>query len=66
MSCKKEGFVLIRHTDLRDLTANMLSKVCKDREIEPKLTRLTGKELDSRTVNTANEARIDIRAVGFG
>ena len=34
------------------------------REIEPKLTPLTGKELDSRTANTANEARIDIRARG--
>ena len=40
----------------------MLSKVCKDIEIEPKLTSLTGKELGSRTVNTTNEARFDIRA----
>ena len=40
----------------------MLSKVCKDIEIEPKLTLLTGEELGSRTANTANEARLDIRA----
>ena len=51
-------------TDLRDLTAKMLSKVCKDIEIEPKLTPWMGEELDSRTANTTNEARLDIRARG--
>ena len=62
MSCKKGGFVTIRRNDLRDLTANMLSEVCKDVEIEPKLTPLTGEVLGSRTANTTNEARLDIRA----
>ena len=52
----------IRHNYLRDLTANMLSKVCKDIEIEPKLTPLTGEELNSRTANTLNETRLDIRS----
>ena len=33
--------------------------------IEPKLIMLTGKELDSRTTNTRNEARLDIRARGL-
>ena len=64
MSCEKGGFVSIRHDDQRDLIANMLSEVCKDIEIEPKLTPLTGEELDSRTANTTNEARLDIRARG--
>ena len=40
----------------------MLSEVCKDVEIAPKLTPLTGEELGSRTANTTNEARIGIRA----
>ena len=39
----------------------MLSEVCKDIEIEPKLTPLTGEELGNRTGNTANEGRLDIR-----
>ena len=34
MSCKKGGFVSIKHKDLRDLTAKMLSEVSKDTEIE--------------------------------
>ena len=57
MSCKKEDFVSVRHNDRRDFTANMLSKVCKDIEIDPKLTPLTGKQLGSRTGNTMNESR---------
>ena len=44
----------------------MLSEVCKDIEIEPKLTPFKGEELDSRTANTMNEARLDIKARGFG
>ena len=64
MSCKKGGFVCMRHKNLRDLTENMLSEVCKDREIEPKLAPLTDKDLDRRTANTTNGTRLDIRARG--
>ena len=42
----------------------MLSEVCKDVEIEPKLIPLTGEVLGRRTANTTNEARRDIRARG--
>ena len=55
----------MRHSDLRDLTANMVSDVCKDTEIEPKLTPLTGEELQGRTSNNSNEARVDIGTRGF-
>ena len=51
----------IRHNDLRDLAANMMSEVCKDTEIEPKLTPLSGEELQGRTSNNSNEAKVDIR-----
>ena len=44
----------------------MLSEVCKDVEIGPKLTPLTGEDLGSRTTNTTNEVRLDIRADGVG
>ena len=54
MSCKKVDFVSIRHKDLRDLTSKMLSEVCKDIEIELKLTPLIDEELDSRTEDTRN------------
>ena len=65
MSCKKGGFVSIRHNDLRDFSARILSEVCKDTEIEPKLLPLSGEELHGRTTNRSNEARFDIRTRRF-
>ena len=65
MSCRKDGFISIQHNDLRDLTANVMSEVSKDTEIEPKLTPLYGEELQGRTSNSSNEARVDIRTRGF-
>ena len=49
------------YNNLRDLTVKIFPQVCKDREIEPKLTPLTGEELDSSTGNTTNEGRLDIK-----
>ena len=65
MSFKKGGVVSMQHNDLRDLTANMMSKVCKDTETEPKLIPLSGEELQGRTANNSNEASVDIRNRGF-
>ena len=55
----------IRHNDLRDLTANMMSEVRKDSEIEPKLTPLSGEELRAKTSKNSKEVRVDIRTRGF-
>ena len=49
MSSKKGSFIYILLSDLRDLTANMMSEVCKDTEIEPILAPLPGEELQCRT-----------------
>ena len=65
MGCKKGRFVSIRHNDLRDITARIISEVCKDTEIEPKLLPPFGEELHGRTTNRSNKARLDIRAQGF-
>ena len=65
MSYKKGSFVNIRHNDLHDLTARIVSEVCKDTEVEQKLLPLSGEELLERRANRSNEARLDIRAPGF-
>ena len=49
MSCKKGGFITIRHNDLRDLTANLLTEVCKDSDIEPQLLPVTVETLQSNS-----------------
>ena len=64
MSFKKGGFIYIRHNNLRNLTANMMSEVCKDTQIEPKLTPLFGEELQGRTSNNSNKKKLDIRIRG--
>ena len=65
LTCKKGGFVTIRHNDLRDLTAKILSEVCYDIEIELRLVPLSGEDLSNRTANRSNEARRNVRASGF-
>ena len=65
MSCKKGSFITIRHNDLLDLTANLLTEVCKVADIEPQLLPVTGETFNSRTANTNDEARVDIKSRGF-
>ena len=62
--CKRGGFVSMRHNTIRDTTASLLAKVCKDVITEPKLLPLTGEELPSGS-NTSNEARLDVSARGL-
>ena len=42
-----------------------MSEVCKDTEIEPILTTLSGEELPGRTSKNSNDVRVDIRTRGF-
>ena len=65
MSCKKGGFIMIRHNDPRDLTANLMTEVCKDVDIEPQLLPVMGETFENRTANTSNEASVDKKSRGF-
>ena len=42
MICKRGGFVIQRHIELRDLEEEMLRMVCNGVEIEPVLQDITG------------------------
>ena len=65
MICKKGGFISLRHNDLRDITYELLSEVCKGVENEPMLQPLTGETLKYQTAKTENNARLDVSALGF-
>jgi len=65
LSCKKGGFISIRHNNIRDITANLLKEVCKDVRLEPQLQPLTGETFDQNTANLSDEARCDVSARGF-
>ena len=64
MSCAKGGFPSIRHNEIRDLTATVLTKVCNDVCTEPELQPVTDEELIGATANSQPGARLDIAANG--
>ena len=63
-TCKRGGFVTIRHNEIRDFTAELLNEVCQDVEVEPILTPLTGEHFQYRSANLEDNARLDISARG--
>ena len=66
LSCPKGGFPTIRHNEVRDLTASLLTEVCHDFGIEPSLQPLDGEEFATAPTTTyADEARLDVVARGF-
>ena len=65
LSCKKGGFISIRHNNIRNVTATLLKEVCKDVRIEPSLQPLTGEDFQEATAKLTDEARCDISARGF-
>ena len=64
LSCAKGGFSSIRHNEIRDLTATLLTEVCNDVCIEPELQPVTDEELTGSTANSRTGARLDIAANG--
>ena len=60
-TCKKGGYVTMRHNDLRDAEARLLKQVCRDVKVEPGLLP-TDQDF---TGNVAEEARSDISVRGL-
>ena len=59
------GFPTIRHNEIRDVTANLMSEVCHDVSVEPLLQPLSGEHLSYATANREDAARLDVKARGF-
>ena len=55
---------MFRHNELRDITANLLKKICHDVRTEPTLVEVDG-EVPQNYCNTRPETRLDISALGF-
>ena len=64
MICRRSGFIIQRHNELRDLEAEMLNDVCHDVDVEPVLQEFTGEVLP-RGSTRAPDAGLDIHARGF-
>ena len=64
-SCPKGGFPSIRHNEIRDITATLLTEVCHNVSIEPNLQPITTETMHLSSANTEDGARLDIAADGF-
>ena len=51
LSCPKGGFPIIRHNEIRNLTAMLLTEVCNDVCLEPELQPVTSEPLAGATAN---------------
>ena len=65
LSCPKGGFPSIRHNEIRDYTAYLLSEICHYASTEPHLQPITGEVPTSATANFQDGARLDVAADGF-
>ena len=65
MICPMGGFPIIRHNEIRDITATLLTEVCHNVSTEPPLQPLSGEKLTARSANVNDGARVDIRARDF-
>ena len=65
LTCKKGGFITERHDNIKNLFTGLLSRVCKDVESEPHLIPITQESFPLKTTNTADDARLDIKAKSF-
>ena len=65
MICRNGDLTFVRHNDLRDITAKLLSTVCNDVAIELPLQPLSGENLNPVLAKKTRLARADIRAHGF-
>ena len=65
LSCSRGGFPSIRHNEIRDMTAEMMSEVCHGVGIEPCLQAVTEEQLRHKSANREDGARLDIVAENF-
>ena len=65
LSRPRDGFPIIRHNEICDFTANIMSEVCHNVSIEPYLQPVTGESLSFATSNSQDGARSDIAMNDF-
>ncbi len=62
LSCPRSGFPSLRHNEIRDLTARLLTEVCNDVQIEPVLQEITTETMSGKSTIGA---RLDVAASGL-
>ena len=65
MICHIGCIPTIRHNEICDITANLLTEICHNITTEPLLQLLTKDSFAHRSANTQPNAHLDICASGF-
>ena len=65
LTVQKDGYNHMRHDEIRNTFANLMSEVRYDVEIEPKLQSLQGESFVNISTTTIEDARLDEKANGF-
>ena len=65
MVCPFGGFPTIRHNEVRDLTASLLTEVSHNVATKPSLQPVTTETFSLASVNTTNDARLRPEASGI-
>ena len=65
LSCPTGGFPSIRHNEVRDMTASLLTEVCHGVSTEPHLQPLCGEAMLHGSANVEDGARLDVAMHGF-
>ena len=65
LSCSGGGFPSIRHNEVRDITADLLSQVCHNVGTEPALQPVTDEQFTYRSAIREDGARLDVAAESF-
>ena len=55
----------MRHNEMKDITATLLTEVCHGVTTEPHLQPLSGESLSHHSANTQDGARLDVAMSGF-
>ena len=64
-TCPHGGYPTLRHNEIRDITAQLMSEVCPNVATEPILQPVTNERFFHRSANTGTDARLDVRAQRF-
>ena len=65
LNCPRGGFPSIRHNEIQDITADLLSEVCHGVGTEPNLQPVNEERFKHKIANREDGARLDIVAVDF-
>ena len=67
LSCSHGGYTIMRHNELRDITADLLQEVCSDVQVEPPLQPLSGEHCpwELQIVKMAHVWMLPLRTFGL-